>query len=104
VSIRSVDMQHTLQQVAAAERVQAVDKGQAEQQGQQFAQKLERAEIQREHSVTETPEPEDGRIEASNPEEQGQQRRRRRRGRRLGEPEPPDDLSDGEIHLIDVRA
>jgi hypothetical protein len=96
-------MQHTLQQVAAAERVQAVGKGQEEQQAGQFAQKLDRAEAQRERTVTETPHPEDGKVEASNPEEQAAERRRRRRARKAAEHEAPDDAADGEIHLIDIR-
>ncbi len=106
MSIRSVDMQHTLQQVAAAERVQAIDKGQAEQQAGQFAQRLDRVEAQRRQTVRETTQPDGGKVEASNPEEEGRQRgrKRKRSGPEQPAPEPPRAAADdGEIHLIDIR-
>lgn len=106
MSIRSVDMQHTLQQVAAAERVQAVDRGQAEQEAGKFAQRLERTEAQRRHTVRETTQPDQGKVQASNPDEEGRHRRRKRRRDEEERPAatpPVATASDGEIHLIDIR-
>ncbi len=104
LSIRSVDMQHTLQQTAAAERVQAVDRGQAEQQGQQFAQQFERLENLRRAAVRESDRAEQDRIR-----ERERERREGGRGARRAAPAKAADddrreSSDGEIHLIDVRA
>ncbi len=104
MSIRSVDMQHTLQQTAAAERVQAVDRGQAEQQGQQFAQQFERLENLRRGQVPRSDRAEQDRVG----ERERERREDRRAARRARAHEAESDSegresSDGEIHLIDIR-
>jgi len=106
MSIRSVDMQHTIQQAAAAERVQAVDRGQADQQGQQFEQQLQRTQQVRHTTVVQSEDsPEARHVDADEEGETGKRRRRPRRDRRPRSAEPGSGPApDGQVHLIDIRA
>jgi hypothetical protein len=104
MSIRSVDMQHTLQQTAQVERVQAVDRGQADQQNQQMAQHLDRLTAHRQRAVYEAEESaEERRLDDATEDDQGQGRRRRGRRGGSGPDEQTSASGDGEVHLIDIR-
>ncbi len=105
MSIRSVDMQHTLQQTSQVERIQALDRGQANQQGQQSAQQLDRQQAERLRTVVPKDDSAESRKvdEEREGKEQGKRRRRPPRHTSAAQAPPVDGLPDGEMHLIDIR-
>jgi hypothetical protein len=104
MSIRSVDMQHTIQQTASAEKVQAVERGQAEQQGPQFGQQLQRLEQERHTTVVNSRETQEARA-ADNEREPGERRKKRRRPRvdQAVAAAEAQRSGDDTPHLIDIR-